>query len=55
MTKPTEPTPADKLFDEWRKLICPICEKPLDLQQRDPLLWFCAACRRWFNEKLERV
>jgi hypothetical protein len=52
---PKPPTPADLLFEEWRNSICPICEYPLDLQQRDPLLWFCAMCRKWFDGKLERL
>jgi uncharacterized protein YbaR (Trm112 family) len=45
----------DKYFTEWRKLICPICKNPLDLQQRDPPLWFCAMCKKWFDEELKRL
>lgn len=52
---PKPPAPAEQFFEEWRNSICPLCSQPLDLQQRDPLLWFCAMCRKWFNEKLERV
>jgi len=55
MTEPNEPTPADLLIADWRSRICPICETPLDLQSRDPWIWWCALCRKWFNEKLERM
>jgi len=56
MTETTKPpTPLDKLIADWRSRICPTCSAPLDLQQREPLLWFCAMCRKWFNEKMERV
>lgn len=55
MAEPKEPTPVEEFFDERRRQICPVCENPLDLQQREPLLWFCAMCRKWFNEKLERL
>jgi hypothetical protein len=55
-TKPAKPpTPMDLLIADWRSRICPTCSAPLDLQQREPLLWFCAMCRKWLNEKLERV
>jgi hypothetical protein len=55
MNKPSDLTPVEKFFDEWRRLICPICDYPQDIQQREPILWLCAMCRKWFNEKLERV
>jgi hypothetical protein len=55
MPEPKDPTPVDKYFAEWRKLLCPICENPLDLQQRDPPLLFCAMCRAWFDAQLKRV
>ena len=33
--------------------LCPICHAtPLDLQSREPWLWFCAWCRKWFDEQL---
>jgi hypothetical protein len=55
--KPKPPTPADLFFDEWRNSICPDCEYPLDLQRKasGPILWLCAICRKWFNEKLEKI
>jgi hypothetical protein len=53
--QPKPPTPADLFFEDWRSRICPICSNPLDLQFRSPLIWWCALCRRWFNEKLERM
>jgi len=35
---------------------CPICkEQALILQQREPPVYWCAMCRKWFNEKLERI
>jgi hypothetical protein len=52
---PKPPTPADLLFEEWRSLICHACSTPLDLQQRDPLLWFCALCRKWFDGELKKL
>jgi len=61
MTEPNKPakppTPADEFFNEWRSLICPICEYPLDMQQKasGPILWLCPMCRKWFNQQLERV
>jgi hypothetical protein len=51
--KQTDPTPVEVFIAEWRSLICPQCQQPLDMQQRDPVLWLCAMCRKWFNEKLE--
>jgi ribosomal protein L37AE/L43A len=55
MTEPNEPAPLDRLVADWRNQVCPICQEPLDLQQREPMLWFCAMCRKWFDEKLERL
>jgi hypothetical protein len=57
MAEPKPPTPLDLLIADWRSRICPICEHPLDLQQKatGPILWLCAMFRKWFNEKLERV
>jgi ribosomal protein L37AE/L43A len=55
MAEPNEPTPVEEFIADWRKLICPTCENPLDLQQRDPPLWFCAACKAWFDGELKRL
>jgi ribosomal protein L37AE/L43A len=50
-----DPTPLDLLIADWRSQVCPVCQGPLDLQQREPMLWFCAMCRKWFDEKLETL
>jgi len=42
-------------FDEWRKLICPIYESPLDMQRANPILWLYAMCRKWFDGEMKRV
>lgn len=34
---------------------CPACSTTLELQQHEPLVYWCAICRKWFNEKLERM
>jgi hypothetical protein len=52
---PKPPTPADLFFEEWRSLICPTCEHPLDLQLRDPWTWWCAMCRKWFDGDLKKL
>jgi hypothetical protein len=54
MDKPSEPNPVEKFFEEWRKQICPLCEFPLELQQREPLLWLCPMCRKWFDGELKK-
>lgn len=54
--QPPEPAPVEQFFDEWRAALCPLCkETPLDLQFKSPVRWWCAWCRAWFNEKLERI
>ena len=53
---PAEPTPMEQFIADWRSQVCPICQAPLDLQFRRPaMLWWCAMCRKWFNEKMERI
>ncbi len=34
---------------------CPICSNPLDLQSRDPLTWWCALCKKWFEQFMQRL
>jgi hypothetical protein len=55
MNKPSDPTPVEKFFDEWRQQICPLCEFPLEMQQREPLMYFCPMCRKFFDEELKKV
>jgi hypothetical protein len=31
------------------------CSNPLDLQQREPLIYWRSLCKKWFDEKLERI
>jgi ribosomal protein L37AE/L43A len=50
-----EPTPVEVFLIDWRSRICPLCQEPLDLQQRNPLLWFCAMCRKWFNGEMKTL
>jgi hypothetical protein len=38
------------------KPLCPICkEQPLDPQQREPSIYWCAICRKRFDRKLELI
>jgi hypothetical protein len=34
---------------------CPACSAPLDMQRREPLLWLCALCRKWFDRQTQRL
>ena len=42
-------TPMHELFADWRNRICPTCQTPLDPQQREPLVYWCAICRKWLH------
>lgn len=49
--KPSQPEP----FGPPRPH-CPLCKtNPLDLQFKIPWLYWCAMCRAWFDQALERV
>jgi hypothetical protein len=39
------------------KPVCPNtdCSYPLDLQQREPIFYWCAMCRKWFDGQLNRL
>jgi hypothetical protein len=34
---------------------CPISSTPLDLQSREPLVYWCALCRKWFDGQLNKL
>ena len=34
---------------------CPACSTPLELQLREPLVYWCAMCRKWFDGELKRL
>jgi len=34
---------------------CPTCSAPLEPQQREPLVFWCGHCRKWFDRELQKL
>jgi hypothetical protein len=55
-TQPSQPAASAPAPDP-SKPPCPTseCSYPLDLQQREPMVYRCAMCWKWFDGELKRL